>query len=484
MLMPADEKLLAALSGIYDLATTPRMYPEDGYQNEEVLRRLSLALVDYRRGNYTLATARCGSCLSQRLNYPLHLSQVLAISAMSQHQLHQDDEARLELAFARRIVDPVIQKGPSPFSGSIERSQVGNWIVCMEVQTLLREASTLIGDLPASINSRLDEAKAALDEVEHLCGNSKFRNAGQAQYDEAEKLINQVPALAVQVEGKKAAEVFIVLGQWRLQRREWREAAAQWRTVIYGPENRGSLLTMTNLSSFYLSYAPLLVAMGDTNAYEQFRVQAITTFSGTGLALNAERTLTSCLLLPADTNLIGALRKLASVITSATNAPVAGWVPDWVPWGDSALALFEYRKHNPARTLQLAQKNLGASNLASALTARFQVLKALAMIGLNQRDGAQTELNECRETIKTNFEAADPDDLGNWRDWCIDHLLLQEAALTVGAINANITNGSLVASHGFDSSDGMDGRTPLPETASQRGTEAPAIHGKDAPGDP
>jgi len=62
---------------------------------------------------------------------------------MTLHQLGQDDEARLELASARRILDCGMQKVPS--------ADLGRWMEWVEARSLLREATMLIegGPVPA-----------------------------------------------------------------------------------------------------------------------------------------------------------------------------------------------------------------------------------------------------------------------------------------------------------------------------------------------
>ena len=145
LLMPADETFIASLGGFYDLAANKLAYSKGGFQDNEVVRRLSLALVDYRRGDYTNAAARCESCKSERMTNHSHLPAVLAISAMAHHQLGQDDDARLDLASARRLLDPVTQKGTSAYS----ESRMGYWIEWVEAQNLLHEATALIEGGPA-----------------------------------------------------------------------------------------------------------------------------------------------------------------------------------------------------------------------------------------------------------------------------------------------------------------------------------------------
>ena len=417
MLRPAAAQMLESVRRFYDIASTRLRYPETGKQDNEVSRRTSLALVDYRRGDYAAAAERCQTCLAQFVSDPSRIPSVLALSAMAHHGMHADDTARLELALAGQIVSPAFEQG----TASYKANSMGHWIELVETRNLLREATNLVGQPPQEIVFAATNALAKVSQIEALVTNAQFRDANPAQFDDAVRQIGEIPSLAIELEGAATGKMFSALGNWRRLRSEWPETAALWRTVIYGPENRGSLFTGQDLSTFYLSYAPLLVVIGDTNAFEALRAHAVATFGSTGLAANAERVLTVCLLRPAESKLINALTKPAKVITSA-KPPSAGWVP----WGDSALALFEYRRGNPTRTLELAQKNLSAANLAPELRARFQVLTALAAAKVDQQDMVQKALAQCREDIETNFKASGQDRTDKWHDWWINHVLLQE----------------------------------------------------------
>ena len=432
LLMSADEKLIASLGGFYDLAATRLNYAEGGNQDNEVVRRFSLALVDYRRGNYAQAAARCASCLSQPLKDSSHLPAVLAVSAMARHQLRQKDEARLELAFARQIIDPVFQTGPSAFNQRL----MGVWMEWVEARTLLREAANLIGELPSTVSPTLADARAKLDKIETVGKDKTFWDAAPAEYDEAARLINEVPALALQVDGKRTGAVFAALGWWRLQRHQWREAAAQWSVLVYGPGDRGSLMTGQDLSSFYLSFAPLIVELEDVAGYEKFRAQAIATFGGTAVPANAERTLAVCLLLPAHTNQMDALGNMARVIASAK--PPSPVEP---PWGSLALALLEYRRGNHARSLELIRNHWNSTNQPPTFSARSHVLAAMACYRLNQPDEARSELAQCRETIEAEFKAemnAGKNGSGKWCEWWFNHILLREAITLVEGQTATV----------------------------------------------
>ena len=58
---------------------------------------------------------------------------------MTHQQLGLDAAARLGLAYARRVLDPVTQKGSDK-----HENQLGFWMEWVEAQNLVREATALI----------------------------------------------------------------------------------------------------------------------------------------------------------------------------------------------------------------------------------------------------------------------------------------------------------------------------------------------------
>jgi serine/threonine protein kinase len=134
LLTPADDKLLADLGPLYDIAAKRQDYTNGNAQFQKSDNYLRLALVDYRRGDYSKADELIQHCVSVRTE-PQHLPTVLTLRAMIDHQMHRDEEALSELASARQAIDAIMRSGPGPKSG------VYGWY---EADIFLREAEALI----------------------------------------------------------------------------------------------------------------------------------------------------------------------------------------------------------------------------------------------------------------------------------------------------------------------------------------------------
>jgi serine/threonine protein kinase len=134
LLTPADDKLLTDLGPLYDMAAKRQNYTDGNVQFQKSDNYLRLALVDYRRGDYSKADELIQHCVSVRTE-PQHLPTALTLRAMIHHQLHRDEEALSELASARQAIDPIMRSGPGPKSGVYE------WYVA---DIFLREAQALI----------------------------------------------------------------------------------------------------------------------------------------------------------------------------------------------------------------------------------------------------------------------------------------------------------------------------------------------------
>ena len=104
LLLPMDEKDMARLDGLYE--TIQR--GQDDSQPDLNLKnwgRTTLALVDYRRGNYSKAIEWCHKCLDSPQKLTIRACPTLAILAMSCHNLNQEVEARAALARGRNAND-------------------------------------------------------------------------------------------------------------------------------------------------------------------------------------------------------------------------------------------------------------------------------------------------------------------------------------------------------------------------------------------
>ena len=150
LLTPADDKLLADLDRLYDVASRPHEYRGNSAQADKSANYLSRAIVEYRRGNYSKADELIQQCVSPQTKPP-HFPTVLTIRTMIHRQMHRDDEALSELVRARQAIYPIMRTGTGP------QNNQESWY---EADIFLREAEALIqgqtnapgGDVNAKAN--------------------------------------------------------------------------------------------------------------------------------------------------------------------------------------------------------------------------------------------------------------------------------------------------------------------------------------------
>jgi tetratricopeptide (TPR) repeat protein len=145
LLLPANEKLLKDLRPVADVTAEAFTTKEDA--NDDIFlaawRSISLALMEYRSGNYAKAAEWCERCL----NYPEHIAPRTATArillAMSYQQLGKTGEARSELSQARETIE-------NKYKSQLERGtpMQGFWFDWAFARILLKEASALIEEKP------------------------------------------------------------------------------------------------------------------------------------------------------------------------------------------------------------------------------------------------------------------------------------------------------------------------------------------------
>jgi len=141
LLLPADLKLMKALQPLAD--ATAQSFATNVDANADIFMAawgsVSLALVEYRRGNNARAADLCQQCL----DYPEHIAPRTAtaqvILAMADQQLGKTDEARSQLAQARETIE-------NKFKSPLDRGtpMQGFWFDWVFAQILLREAKASI----------------------------------------------------------------------------------------------------------------------------------------------------------------------------------------------------------------------------------------------------------------------------------------------------------------------------------------------------
>jgi hypothetical protein len=102
---------------------------------------VSLALLEYRRGNYIKAMDWCRHCLAYPDYQAARIATARVILAMCFQHLRYFDEARSELAKGREIIENKLMTGLD--SNSIAQNSWFDWV---SAHVLLREAADLIKD--------------------------------------------------------------------------------------------------------------------------------------------------------------------------------------------------------------------------------------------------------------------------------------------------------------------------------------------------
>jgi tetratricopeptide (TPR) repeat protein len=150
LLQPADGKVLAALAPLTEVAARPFTKAEEGPEIiafREAWRAISLALLEYRRGDYPKAIEWCRRSLACRQDTPVRTATARLILAMSLGQERGLEAALSELEQARNTLESGFDDGLK--HGRWDR---GLWFDWVFARVLLREASELL-------QTKLDSAR-------------------------------------------------------------------------------------------------------------------------------------------------------------------------------------------------------------------------------------------------------------------------------------------------------------------------------------
>jgi tetratricopeptide (TPR) repeat protein len=150
LLRPANEKILKALEPLAEVAAKSfaTNVNADGDVFLAAWRSVSLALMEYRRGDYTRAAAWCRRCLDYPEYNAPRAATARVILAMSCQHLGQTGEARSELTQARSMIEDKFKKNGLDRGTGVQ----GFWFDWLFARILLREAAALIEGTPQVIH--------------------------------------------------------------------------------------------------------------------------------------------------------------------------------------------------------------------------------------------------------------------------------------------------------------------------------------------
>jgi hypothetical protein len=105
----------------------------------------TLALLEYRRANFCLAAKWCNRVLDYPESDPVHVCLAQTLLSMANERLQRPDQARLQLAAARDLIQP-------KFSDALQSNGDTDdfWFEWLYARVLWREARAMIDPLGAS----------------------------------------------------------------------------------------------------------------------------------------------------------------------------------------------------------------------------------------------------------------------------------------------------------------------------------------------
>jgi len=147
LLLPANEHIITSLEPVAEMtAKSVSAADAGGDPFKAAWHCVSLALFEYRKGNYARAEEWCRQCLAYPEYNAPRAATANVILAMSCQQQGQTSDARAKLASGREIIDTKF-KGPHNLGNPVQ----GFWFDWDFARILLREATNLV-EPPVLIN--------------------------------------------------------------------------------------------------------------------------------------------------------------------------------------------------------------------------------------------------------------------------------------------------------------------------------------------
>ncbi len=247
----------------------------------------------------------------------------------------------------------------------------------------------------------------------------------QNRYEKADDLISRV---SLQNPSVETEALLRMLGDWNAINGRWQRAIERFGSLTkLHPEDVSGTLPD------HLRLGTALLESGKQDYYERFRQGIVSRFASAGSRTNSlpDRLITSCLLLPANQQLLQNLEPIAEAAEAALSDPDrVGTVH--VPWISSALALLEYRRGNGAKATALCMRCLSSPACDAPRAALAHVIQGLAYWRLGQYPEGFTELSRGQERMDPAFRNGlslnlNRDATQNWFDWVSVRTLMREA---------------------------------------------------------
>ena len=291
----------------------------------------------------------------------------------------------------------------------------------------------------------------ALEEQARLRGAAEIARANEVQLREKAQIGETVAHAAVlishgeteQADGLLArvdpdsvpaslesVSTFRAVGEWLLHEGRWEDASKRFASVAQAIA-RVDRSDSDSISIHFVAAAAAVSDAGNAEHYEQLRRMAADRFSTTTDPMVADEVMKSCLIKPANPELLEKLDPLLNVLER--NVPwdrIDGPGELMEAWQMLSLSLDAYRKGDFELAVQWARRCLRHPNLNPSRNAAVRTILAMALHHIGHIDEARTELDLARAEVIANFNKPfqmGTSEEGFWFDWAIARILLKEA---------------------------------------------------------
>ncbi|HTL57123.1 MAG TPA: protein kinase [Candidatus Limnocylindrales bacterium] len=246
----------------------------------------------------------------------------------------------------------------------------------------------------------------------------------QDHYEQADALLSRVP---LEKPSPETESLLRILGDWNAISGRWPQAIERFASLtrLYPTDGLG-----TSLDHFRLGTA--LLESGNRDGYERFRQQIVSRFGGAESTTNSlpDWLISSCLLLPANQQLLENLNPMAEAAEKTLSDPDRNGTFR-LPGISSSLALLEYRRGNDQRATALCARCLSSPDCDAPRAALAHGIQALSYWRLGQYAEGFIELSRAQERIDSTFKkglSLNPNDdpAHNWFDWVLPRILIRE----------------------------------------------------------
>jgi eukaryotic-like serine/threonine-protein kinase len=228
----------------------------------------------------------------------------------------------------------------------------------------------------------------------------------------------------------ESVSTYHTIGDWNLKNGRWEDASKRFASVAQAISHADKSESI-EISIHFVAAAAAVSDSGNIGLYERLRLMAAERFSSTTDPIIADEVIKTCLILPADSELLAKLDPLVKLLEH--NLPFGREdKPEELmeAWQMLSLSLAAFREGEFEMAEKWGRRCLQHPNSNMARNPAVRTVLAMSMHQTGRENEAAIELEAARNEVKANFEK--PFDLGNgwdgfWFDWMIARLLLKEA---------------------------------------------------------